>query len=355
MKTNLGLAALTVAGIAIGGLAGPSPSVAQDVITIASWGGAYSMSQRKAYYEPFAKETGITVLEDEWDGSLASIRAQVDTGNYKWAIVDSEPGTTIAGCDEGVLEVIDWSKLDRTPDDFLPGAALECGLGTISWSTIFTYNGDVYPGDSGPKNWADFWNIEKFPGRRGMYNSPIFNLEFALLADGVSVGDLYDVLKGDGGIDRAFAKLDEIKEHVIWWAAGALPPQLLNDGEVVMTTAWNGRIYNAVAAEGKNFVIVWDGQGMDYDFWVIPKGHPDVDLAYKFINYATQPERQGDQTNYISYGPLVKGADKYINADILPHLPTSPQNLRNYFKSDSQFWADHREELTERFQTWLTK
>ncbi len=188
-----------------------------------------------------------------------------------------------------------------------------------------------------------------------MYSSPIFNLEFALLADGVSVDDLYDVLKGEGGIERAFASLDTIKDHVIWWAAGALPPQLLNDGEVVMTTAWNGRIYNAVAQEGKNFVIVWDGQGMDYDFWVIPKGQANLDLVYKFLNFATRPERQGDQTNYISYGPLVKGADAFINPVILPHLPTAPQNMLNAFKSDNQFWADRREELTERFSAWLTR
>ena len=181
------------------------------------------------------------------------------------------------------------------PDDFLPGAVLDCGIGTISWSTIFAYSADVYPGDSGPKNWADFWDVEKFPGKRGMFSSPIFNLEFALLADGVPTDQIYDVLKSAGGIDRAFAKLAEIKEHVIWWAAGEghVPPQLLSDGEVVMTTAWNGRIYNAVVAEGKNLVIVWDGQGMDYDFWVIPKGHPELDLAYKFLNFASRPRTAG--------------------------------------------------------------
>ena len=353
MRKILRLAALSVAGIALVGLTGPSPSVAQDTVTVASWGGAYSMSQRKAYHEPFAKETGITVLEEEWGNSLGEIREQVETGNYKWHLIDLEPGNTIAGCDEGILEPLDWSKLERGPDDFLPGAALDCGIGTISWSTIFAYSADVYPGDTGPKNWADFWDVEKFPGKRGMYNSPIFNLEFALLADGVPTDQIYDVLKSAGGIDRAFAKLAEIKEHVIWWAVGAVPPQLLSDGEVVMTTAWNGRIYNAVVAEGKNLVIVWDGQGMDYDFWVIPKGHPELDLAYKFLNFASRPERQGDQTNYISYGPLVKGAEKYVNPDILPHLPTSPQNMKNAFKSDSQFWADRREELTERFNEWL--
>ncbi len=36
------------------------------------------------------------------------------------------------------------------------------------------------------------------------------------------------------GVDRAFAKLDTIKDSVVWWEAGAQPPQLLADGEVVM-------------------------------------------------------------------------------------------------------------------------
>ncbi len=331
-----------------------SPVQAAEEVTIVSWGGSYSASQRKAFYEPYAEETGVEVLEDEWSGDMAKIRAMVDTGTYQGHVYDAESGHLVAGCDEGLWEEIDYGRLGFGPSDFLAGAAHDCGVGNISWSTLFAYDADQISGE-GPENWADFWDLEKFPGRRGMYKSPKSNLEFALLADGVEVEELYDVLGTQDGIARAFAKLDELKPHIVWYEAGAQGPQLLADKEVVMTTGFNGRFYTAVVDDQKNFRIVWDGQAMDFDFWVIPKGHPESALAYDFIKFASRPERMGDQTNYISYGPLRKDATKHVDPNILPHLPTAETNTKKWFKSDTSFWADNEETLNEQFNVWLAK
>jgi putative spermidine/putrescine transport system substrate-binding protein len=347
------LAAAT-AGAAMLAMWAPQTTIA-DTLTVTSWGGSYSMSQRKALHEPFMRETGHVVLEDEWDGSLSLIRAMVETGNYKTHLVDAVPSYVETLCDEGMLEPIDYEGLGLTHDDFLPGAAHECGLGSISWSTVFAYRTDVFPDDP-PKNWADFWNVEKYPGKRGLYKpDPAGTMEFALMADGVPAKDVYKVLREEGGVDRAFAKMEELKDHAIWWETGAQAPQLLADKEVVMTTGWNGRFYNAVVDDGQPFKIVWDGQIMDYDFWVIPAGHPEADLAHEFLKFATSPEAQGDQTNYIAYGPLRMGADKFVNPDILPHLPTSPENTVNWVKTDFEFFADHGEALKDKFTAWLAK
>ena len=159
-----------------------------ETITVTSWGGSYSASQRKAYYEPFMKETGYTLLEDEWDGSVAMIRAMVETGNYKTHILDGSVATALAGCDEGILEPINWEKLGMTPDDFLPGGSTECGIATIAYSTLYAYRTDMYPTDP-PKTWADFWDLEKYPGKRALRaNNPQGTLEFALIADGDPTG-----------------------------------------------------------------------------------------------------------------------------------------------------------------------
>jgi len=171
----------------------------------------------------------------------------------------------------------------------------------------------------------------------------------------VPPSDVYKVLRSEGGIDRGFAKMDEIKDHLIYWETGAHAPQLLADKEVVMTSGWNGRFYNAVVDDGQPFALVWNGQALDFDYWFVPKDHPEKDLAWKFLAFASRPDRQGDQTNYIAYGPMVKGADKFVNPDILPHLPTAPQNTKNYFLMDQSFWADHRESLSARMATWMAK
>ena len=198
--------------------------------------------------------------------------------------------------------------------------------------------------------------MEKFPGPRALRKSPKTTLEFALIADGVPAKDVYKVLSTKEGVDRAFKKLDEIKPHVkVWWTAGAQPPQLLADGEVVMTTAWNGRIFDAVKNSGKNFKIVWDGQGMDFDLWGMPKGSKNHELAKKFVAFTVTPEVMAQQSKYISYGPTLKAAIPLVPEDILIDLPTAPENMENAFVVSSEFWADHDEELTERFNNWLAQ
>ncbi len=343
---------LTLAGAAVLGITSPAPSYAQDSITIASWGGAYSMSQRKAFYEPYAELTGITVLEDEWQGTVGSILGQVDTGNYKWHVMDMTRSLVQLGCDEGFLEPIPWDLMGGE-DAFVEGWTEECGVPNITWSTIYAFDADVFP-DSGPQPTTihDLFDVEKFPGKRALYNDPSVNLEWALIVDGVPMDQVYDLLETDAGVQRALDKIDSIRDHIIWWSAGAQPPQMLADGEVVMASAWNGRIFNAIKEEGKNFRIVWDAQRLELDYWMVPKGHPEKDAAFEFIAYATQPEVMARQSKYISYGPTVKAAVPLINPDILKDLPTAPENTKNVLNVDIGWWADRREEINERWNAW---
>ena len=283
-------------------------ALAADSITVVSWGGAYTKSQVEAYHKPWIAKTGKQIVSEDYNGGLAEIKAQVEAGNVTWDIVDVELSDAVRACDEGLAEVIDMSILPAAPDgtpavdDFIPGTLdVDCAVPTIVWSTIFAYDQSKIA--DGPKTIADFFDLEKFPGKRGIRKSPKANLEMALMADGVPSGEVYDVLSTSEGVDRAFAKLDSIKSEVVWWEAGAQPPQLLADGEVAMTTAYNGRIFNAVAAEDKSFGIVWDGQVWDLDLWIIPKGAPNKDAALDFMAFSTDTERLAGQASFISYGP----------------------------------------------------
>jgi putative spermidine/putrescine transport system substrate-binding protein len=327
---------------------------AEETLTVTSWGGAYTKSQENAYYEPYAKKTGIKILQDEWDGSTAKIKGMVETGQVIWDVVDVETGHALQGCEEGWLEKFDYSALGGK-DAFVDGAAMDCAVGTIVFGTIYAYDAGKFP-NGGPTTMADLWDVKKFPGARALRKSPKTTLEFALIADGVAPKDVYTVLGTEEGVERAFKKLDEIKPHVkVWWTAGAQPPQLLADGEVAMTTAWNGRIYDAVKNNGKNFKIVWDGQGMDFNLWAIPSGSKKAEAARKFVAFTVEPDVMAEQSKYISYGPTLKAAIAKVPADILADLPTSPENSKNAFVVSSEFWADHDEELTERFNAWLAQ
>ncbi|MGE0213353.1 MAG: ABC transporter substrate-binding protein [Parvibaculaceae bacterium] len=342
-----------LAGLAAIAATAAMPAQAADSMTIVSWGGAYSESQREAFYKPFSKDTGIQVVEEEYNGEIAKIRAMVETNNITWDVIDLDTQTAIAACAEGILEVMDWDKLGFDRSKFIGGDIQDCAVPNIVYSTVLAYDKDKLT--NGPTKMADIFDLEKFPGKRSMQKNPFCNLEWALLADGVAPEDLYTVLATEEGVDRAFKKLDTIKSQVVWWEAGAQPPQLLADGEVVMATGWNGRFYGAVKNEGKNFVIVWDQQAVDWDWWGTPKGNPRLENAYKFISYASQPDKMADQTNYISYGPANKDAIPNINAEVLKDLPTAPDNMTTALLPDPQFWADHGEELRERFAAWLAQ
>jgi putative spermidine/putrescine transport system substrate-binding protein len=336
----------------LGGTAFMAAPAKADDLTITSWGGAYQDSQRKAYYEPYAK-AGNKITEEEYNGEIAKIRAMVEAKNITWDVVDVDTQTALAACAEGILETIDWSKLGLDRSKFIGGDLQDCAVPTIVYATVYAY--DTTKLNPGPTTIADLFDLQKFPGKRALQKNPFVNLEWALIADGVPQADVYKVLNTPEGVDRAFKKLDTIKSEVVWWEAGAQPPQLLADGQVVMASAWNGRIFNAVKKDSKPFKIVWDQQGLDWDWWAIPKGTPRLDGAYKFVAFASSPEPQADQTNYISYGPANTEAVPNINPDVLKDLPTAPDNMKTALIVDPQFWADKGEELRERFNAWLAQ
>lgn len=352
MKAIWAVSGLIMAGTAAFTL-GAAPAAAEETLTIVSWGGAYSDSQREAYYKPFAKETGIKIVEEEYDGEYAKLKAQIEAGDISWDVIDVDAGHALSGCDEGLIETIDYAKLGQPREKFVVGGALDCAVATIVYSTIYAYDADKL--NPGPTTLNDFFDLDKFPGKRALLKKPFGNLEWALLADGVAPEKVYEMLSTSEGVEQALKKLDTIKAQTVWWEAGAQPPQLLSDGEVAMTSAWNGRIYNAVKNEGKKFVIVWDRQQPDFDYWVIAKGTPDMENAYKFLAYASSPAVMANQSKYISYGPSHADAAPLIPADILKDLPTAPANMTTSFPIDARFWADNNDQLTERFNAWLAQ
>ncbi len=362
MKIKSILMASALAGVAGAALA--ESHGGQEVVMM-SWGGAYGKSQEEAYNKPFTAETGIPVTMVDADNPATPLKAQVEAGNVSIDVADVEFSDAVRLCDEGLLEEIDPSILPPAPDgtpaaeDFIDGAIQDCAVANIVWSTVMAYNADAFT--TAPDSIDDFFNLDEFPGKRGLRKTAKATLEMALMADGVPAGEVYDVLETEEGIDRAFAKLDTIKDSIVWWEAGAQPPQLLADGEVTMSTAYNGRIFNAAVAEGQPLEIVWDGQILDFDLFVIPKGAPHKDAAMQYIAFATDTQRLADQAKWISYGPARKSSGALVGlyqdgkTEMAPHMPTAAANLENALVNNFEFWVDMDAELNERFNAWLAQ
>ncbi|RZI44361.1 extracellular solute-binding protein [Herbaspirillum sp. HC18] len=319
--------------------------------TVVNFGGANSNAQKAAYVEPFQKASGNKVTVVEYNGEMAKVKAMVEAKKVSWDLVEVESGEVGRACEEGLLEKIDASKFGKK-EDFIPAAFHECGFGAFVWSTVLGYNADKMK--VAPKGWADFWDVKKYPGKRGMRKGARYNLEFALMADGVPTKDVYNVLSTKAGVDRAFKKLDELKSNIQWWEAGAQPPQFLVAGDVVMTTVFNGRI-DAAQREGKNLAISWAGAIYDLDYWVIPKGAKNKEAAEQFIAFSSTPEAQHNYASKIAYGPVNNNAFKRMDHKMLASLPTSTTNVKDSVQQNLKFWTDHGEELEQRFTAWAAK
>jgi len=324
---------------------------AQTQITVVNFGGANGNAQKKAYVEPFEKTTGNKIVSVEYNGEQAKIKAMVEAKNVTWDVVEVESPDVTRGCDEGLFEKLDYSKIGNKAD-FAPAAVHECGIGVFIWSTVMAYNADKIK--TPPTTWADFWDTKKFPGKRGMRKGARYNLEFALMADGVPVQDVYKVLATKDGADRAFKKMSELKSSIQWWEAGAQPPQFLVAGDVALTTVYNGRI-DAAQREGKNLGITWTGGIYDLDYWVMPKGGKNRDVALKYIAMASSANEQAEYAKLISYGPTNTKALAKLDKTVLDKLPTSAANSKTALQFNVGFWADQGEALEKRFAAWAAQ
>ena len=343
-----------------------------DSLTIVSWGGAYSASQQAAYHDPYMEMTGITIVNDESSAeAVAKMRAMAEAGNITWDVVDVVGADAIRLCDEGLAMDIDHDEIlaaapDGTSasDDFGDLIVSDCFVPQIVYSTAFGYRTDIAEWNGAePDNICDVFDLEAFPGTRSLERRPIGNLEWALLCSGVAKDDVYDVLETEEGIAMAFAKLDEIKDSVIWWSAGAETPQLLADGEVVFGSTYNGRLFALIEEQDQPVAMMWDAQVFDLDGWVIPAGLPEDRLAraLDYLKFATDTQRLADQAKYISYGPArassapLVGQHATLGIEMAQHMPTDPANAENTFLFNYEWWADYRDDLDARFQSWLVQ
>ncbi|WP_349295813.1 ABC transporter substrate-binding protein (plasmid) [Thioclava sp. 'Guangxiensis'] len=314
-------------------------------ITVSDVGGAVSPVLRQAFYDPFEKETGIKVVSVAQDPSpVTQIKLLVDTKSYTWDVSMTTPDH-IAQLTKDKAYVADLD-LGIDPADYVEGTVKKNWLGFSVFGIAMAYNSETLPG-AAPTSWADYWDTEKVPGRRGLYRSPWGTLEMALLADGVAHEDLYPL-----DVDRAFATLDKIRDDIsVWWTAGAQNTQILQSGEVDISDTWSARAY-AAKAGGAPLEMVWSGL-YSVDGWSVAAGTPRMDAAQEFVRFCARPEQQAIYSSNIANGPSAKKAYEYIAEDRAAVLPTAPHNIEGLSLMDSGYWGEHYDALAERFNEWL--
>jgi putative spermidine/putrescine transport system substrate-binding protein len=340
LKGTTGLAAASAAS-SLG-----FPAIAQskpEQLVIASGGGALDEAYKAAYFDSFTEKTGIAIITAPYAG-LAEIKSMIEADNVDLDVLNIDAAEAPVAGKNGWLEPIDWSLTDRSK--VLPAAAWDDHVYAEVAAKVMAWNTDSF-GDNPPQNWVDMWNLEAFPGRRSLWKQAFQTLEVALMGDGVPKNEIYPI-----DVDRGLAALDKIKPELIWWDSGGQSAQFLIDGESDIGSTWNGRVYGPKG----------DGAPVDYTFndmlfvsgaWCVVKGAKNVHWSMEYIAHTLEPERQAVYCEHIPYGPVVPDALQYVPAERLPLLPSSEQNIDKGVWSDFIFWADHGEEVINRFNEWL--
>jgi putative spermidine/putrescine transport system substrate-binding protein len=336
--------------------ASPAGSAAADIctappkhdgttLTFASFGGVYQGAQRDGWLTPYTALTGVQFQESE-ESSNATIKAQVESGNVEWDVVDVGNDFGLDG-NADLLEPLDYSLIKQ--DEILDGFATTYRVGDMTYGVALAYNTDKTAGKV-PEGWADFFDTTKFPGKRGLWKYSTGGvLEFALMADGVKPADLYTP-KLD--VDRAIKKLDTIKDDIVWWDSGAQSQELIGSGEVAMSMIWNGRGYSAKHTDNKPVEIQWNQQILTADYFVVPKGSPNKQVAMEFIAWATCAQNNGAVSNKIPYGPTNKNS-KANEAVVQDLAVTNADENTGYF--NDAYLIDNFDAIDAPFQAWVTQ
>ncbi len=339
------------AGLVVGSLAMAAPALADGEVVFASWGGSFQDALRSAMLEPAAKALNITVKEDTTNG-IQDVRAQITAGAVAWDVTEQDLPSCETLKREGKLEPIDYSIVDKTgiPKELINSHY----IGFINFTKVIAYRKDAF-GDKGPSNWADFWDLKKFPGKRGMHGKVNYNLEAALMADGVSKEEVYGLLATKEGKARAWAKLGEIAPKVtVWYRGGSQSAQLLRDGEVDVIHMGHNRV-ESVIKSGIEVSYSFDGGTMDIDCLLVPKGAPNKDNAMRLINELLKAKAQATLAVTMPLGPVNTGAfdTGIISKEMAVKVNTHPSNYDKQLLVDPNFYIGQLGELTEKFDTLI--
>jgi putative spermidine/putrescine transport system substrate-binding protein len=326
---------------------------AQD-FTIVSWGGNNQQTRSDMYFKPFAEAKGISFLEDVYSGGWGVFQAMKETGNIPWDVVQVESSELVRGCEEGVFAPLDWPRI-ADPSKFMPEAVSRCGVGMAVWAAAVAF--DAKRMSKRPERLKDFWDLETWPGKRGMRQGPKLNLEFALMADGVPPEDVYRTLSTPEGVDRAFRKLDEIKPELQLWKSGSQAPEWLLAGEVTMSIGYNARIIRA-RNEGKSLDLIWDHAMYAVDSWVVLKDSQHLSTAHEFLKFFVESDKHDEVAVIAATTPPFFETIARMSPEMRRGRPLG-DNLKNALfmgtEESIEFWLDHQDALTQRWNAWLVK
>lgn len=324
------------------------PAVARE-LTLAVRTPARLKAVQEVFVAPFQSATDIPVLAQSWPGGMPALTTGLAGKDPAWDLVEVNGTELLDGCTAGLFAKLDPAQIGGVAH-YLPLAVSPCGIGATLETTVLAWDRDKFPGSP---NWADFWDVAKYPGKRGLRQGVRGNLEIALMADGVAPADVYKVLSTPEGVDRAFRKLDQLRPYIVWWKTPEEAAKILASGGVLMTSAPSQAIVTAARATHHNFGLQWSESLYDVLSWAIAKTSPNQAAALQFLYFAATPAIEGRLAVHFAEGGLAVGANDDLPPAVAAISPTNPANMKEALRMNDTFWRANLAKLRQRFDAWL--
>lgn len=330
-------------------LAVPSAFASPNDLTIVTRDESLLRAIEGAYVKPFTLATDLAVQQDVWEGGIDALRTHAKAAESAWTLVLVDAEELATGCNEGLFERLEWSAIGGK-DHYMPQAVSDCGLGAVIGNTVLAWDRDKLPVSP---SWSDFWDVAKFPGKRGLRKGVRGNLEIALLADGVAPADVYKILATSDGLDRAFRKLDQLRPYIVWWSAEPEAAHILSSGDVLMTSAPSAQIATKARTAHRNFGMQFAASLFEVHSWAVIKNSPAVRTALQFLYFTGTPAIEVKLLQSSGESGLAKGVNDGVAPELLAMSPSNPANLSGALRSDAGFWRDNLPKLRQRYDAWM--
>ena len=307
--------------------AGQAHAAANELVFV-NWGGDAGPAYDKAYGAAFKAAAGVEVKQDGSGPTEGAIKAQFDSGKPSWDIVDADPFSAEALGKKGAIEPIDYAVVDKKK--MREGFGWEYSASSYFYSYIIAYDSSKF-GDKVPTGMADFFDVEKFPGKRAMYKWGVGMWEAALLADGVAADKLYPL-----DTKRAHDKIAKFKEHIVsYWGGGAESQSVLLNGEASMALIWSTRAGLIEKDSGGSIKFIWDQGLIAPGAMAVLKNNPGgKENAMKFIASAQDPKAQVIMFDMLGQGPANPAADALLPPEKARLNPVDPANMKKQIALD---------------------
>lgn len=329
-----------------GGAGGGGGGGGGGAVTWASFGGAYNEALQSGFVDPFTKQTGIKVKLAS-NTSLATLKQQVASNAVQWDIAELTGSEYEIAVAQGIpLEALDLDIIDtaNVPDY----AVKEFGVKYAFFTQVMAWDNKAVT--EPPADWSEFLDPKRFSVKRSMYEtlSDSSLLEFALLADGVAMADLYPL-----DVDRALASLERLgAEDILWYESNQEVIQQLQSGESGLGMPFTGRVRLANES-GADLGYTTNQAGVTGDYLVVPKGAPNAEKAMELINFiCNDAEAAAEFMRTTYYGVSNLKAIDLLPADIAAEIPTSPALQGKVFMKDDAWWAENLDQVTQQFMAW---